>query len=146
MAGNQNTQRQRLRAKAAHSRVVAEKSATALQKEAAAKQKNLEAAQAADLATSRKALEQQQNQCKKHHQFVQTAAVIARQLQNATYELRALAVLTSDAPFPATSVSQLGSPAIVPASPVSTVPSVTRPITISCSPPLLSSRQLKSLR
>ena len=74
---------------------------------------------------------------------MQTAAAIARQLQNATDELRALAVLTSDASFPATSVSQLGSPAVVPAPPVSTVPSVTPPITTSCSPPsaLTSSAQ-----
>ena len=83
---------ERLRTEAARSRVVADKSATALQKEAATKQKNLEAAQA-NLATSRKALEQQQNQCKKYHQLVQTAAAIARQLQDETDELRALAFL-----------------------------------------------------
>ena len=57
---------ERLSAEAARGRVVDEKSATALQKEAAAKQKYLETVQA-DLAISQKALEQQQNQCKKHH-------------------------------------------------------------------------------
>ena len=133
---------ERLRVEAARSRVVAEKSATALQKEVASKQKTLEAVQA-DLAASRKALEQQQSQSKKYNQVVQTAAAVARQLRNATDELQALAVLTSDAPFSATLVSQLDPPTVVPVPPVSTVPCITPPITISCSPPsaLTSSAQ-----